>query len=155
MNTVIILIILICILFFIFNKKSVENFCDCNNCRCGPNCKCGSNCSCHRMQNNGCKINKEQWRIPYTAGAGGKTSDLLFHYMSPRLKLIDNTVKCNVNTHIAPVGTTSEISNVSLDIENNLIPSGPHVMSYPQSDGIMPNYCDCARALAQDSSKCN
>lgn len=53
------------------------------------------------------------WNLEYTAGANNTYGDNIYHYISPRMVLKNNSLKCNAydkqNSYITPNGTTSKV----------------------------------------------
>lgn len=173
-------------------------------CRCGPNCRCQGMCQCSPNVNCGpgcawfkpCNtvsgsasdphpstkpcmfhINKKSsaWNVPYEPGANNTYDDLVWHYMSPRMVLQNNCMRCNEfgpgTNHTVPEGvaenTTAEHSEtvgipqqgVSSLLYNNLetdpsIAQFPHTLSPPRNNGIVPMEQSCVLAKANDPSKC-
>lgn len=161
------------------NKVDIEvkcPFCHKINCTCKndfcPICK-KMKCECNLYPNQN-QYQLQKWAVPMKSGIGNKSicsngsgscGDVLWHYMSPRMILMDNCMRCNEfknsNVHVSPLGITSDLTNKHTgdinDIYNMtynelLLPKGPHYMSLPMTNGIMPMYKDCVNKKVQSNN---
>jgi len=129
---------------------------------------------CVNSPNSACQ-NSCNWSVPYEAGANNTFSDILWHYMEPRMVLQDNCMRCGTfskqGSGNAPNGLTSDYtSHFDNSVENGVrnvhgllydevdVPEFgidyPHTMSPKASTGTFTMTNDCALDKAISSSKC-
>jgi hypothetical protein len=143
----------------------------CNNCR-SMKCQCkNKDNNCILGPNQTCK-EQANWAVNQYTGSGttinGTCGDNLWHYMSPRMVLMDNCMRCHEHgsdkVYVTPSGVVSPLTKLhdtkikdthKMSSDEFLIPQDPVCMSQPMSNGIVPIKPDCVTARVHDSSKCS
>jgi len=121
---------------------------------CGPNSTCGEKC---------------MWSVNHEPSASGTCGDVLWNYMSPRMILMNNCMRCNEyqkgQMYNTPYGVQSELAkehdkNIQdvhkMTYDELLLPTdmNKHFLSTPMSNGIAPLHYDCVQSKIENSSKC-
>lgn len=123
------------------------------------------------VKNNRDLLNPEAWKVPYKCGPQG-CGDVLWHYMEPRMILIDNCMNCGdyknkVNLSV-PDGVESELTTSitgQLESLNPMISDElsvpqfkdgrfPQTMSGPMSNGLCNPEQGCLKDRVQSGSSC-